>query len=217
MKSSPAWHRNARAARASARRASHRGDIVESQLWRILNHHVSEMTKNARQLWCVKCSSWANGTLLLFESLEDIFRPVGSSMLLFPVYSPLLPSPCLFHRHRLCLMSQSSQAFTVTRCHLWLTGDEFRVCAASTWFISARIRPCGSKCCIVRTTSARDLSPVILTGPTPDNLFFSMSTCANLTQHAWARCIMADLHNVHARRVTLHLHASQLICNNSKV
>ena len=64
MKSSPAWHKNARAARARARRASHRGDITESQLWRILNHHGSEMTKNTRQLWCVKCSSWkwANGT-----------------------------------------------------------------------------------------------------------------------------------------------------------
>ena len=32
------------------------------------------------------------------------------------------------------------------RCHLWLTGDEFRVCAASIWFISERVRPCGSKC-----------------------------------------------------------------------
>ena len=94
------------------------------------------------------------------------------------------------------------------RCHLWLTGDEFRVCAGSTWFIYERIRPCGSKCCIVRTTSARDLSPVILTGPTPDNLFFSMSTCANLAQNVWARCIMADLHHVYARRVTLHPRAS---------
>ena len=32
------------------------------------------------------------------------------------------------------------------RCHLWLTGDEFRICAASIWFISERVRPCGSKC-----------------------------------------------------------------------
>ena len=99
-----------------------------------------------------------------------------------------------------CLLTlyHHAQAFTVTRCHLWLTGAEFRVCAASTWFMSERIRPCGSKCCIVRTTSARDLSSVVLTAPTPDDLFFPMSTCANLAQHAWARCIMADFHNVHA-------------------
>ena len=38
---------------------------------------------------------------------------MGSCMLLFPVYSPLLPSPCLFHRHRLCLMSQSSQVTNI--------------------------------------------------------------------------------------------------------
>ena len=31
------------------------------------------------------------------------------------------------------------------RCHLWLMGDEFRICAASIWFISERVRPCGSK------------------------------------------------------------------------
>ena len=51
--------------------------------------------------------------LLFFESLEVIFRPVGSCMLLFPVYSPLLPSPCLFHRHRLCLMSQSCHVMSL--------------------------------------------------------------------------------------------------------
>ena len=73
LKSSPAWHRNARAARARARRASHRGDITESQLWRILNHHGSEMTKNARQQWCVKCSSgkWANGTKCCCRAKES--------------------------------------------------------------------------------------------------------------------------------------------------
>ena len=64
VKSSPDWHRNARAARARARRAARRGHITESQRLRILDHHGSEMTKNARQLWCGKCSSWrwANGT-----------------------------------------------------------------------------------------------------------------------------------------------------------
>ena len=64
MKSSPALHRNDRAARARARRASRGGDITESQRLRILDLHGSEMTKNARQQWCGKCSSWksANGT-----------------------------------------------------------------------------------------------------------------------------------------------------------
>ena len=95
------------------------------------------------------------------------------------------------------------------RCHLWLTGGEFRVCAASIWFISERVRPC--------TTSARDLSPVILTAPHPDGLLLSMSTCTNLAQHVWASCIMADLHNVCARRVALHPRASQPHYNNSKV
>ena len=76
--------------------------------------------------------------------------------------------------------------------------------------------------CIVRTTSARDLSPVILTGPTPDDLFFPMSTCANLTQHAWARCIMADLHNAYARRVISHLtlhnsFATKARCQNNQL
>ena len=58
VKSSPAWHRKARAARARARRASRRGHITEFQRLRILDHHGSEMTKNARQKWCVKCFSW---------------------------------------------------------------------------------------------------------------------------------------------------------------
>ena len=73
VKSSPAWHRNARAARARARRASRRGDITESQSLRILDHHGSEMTKNARQQWCVKCSSWkwANGTKCYCRAKES--------------------------------------------------------------------------------------------------------------------------------------------------
>ena len=102
------------------------------------------------------------------------------------------------------------------RCHLWLMGDEFRICAASIWFISERVRPCGSKCRIVRTTSARDLSPVILTSPPPDGLLLPCPR-VQILRHAWARCIMADLHNVCARRVALHPRASQPHYNNSKV
>ena len=47
MKSSPAWNTNARAARARARRASHRGDVTESQLWRILNQDDQERSKES--------------------------------------------------------------------------------------------------------------------------------------------------------------------------
>ena len=73
VKSSPAWHRNARAARARARPAARRGHITESQRLRILDHHGSEMTKNARQVWCGKCSSWkwANGTKCYCRARES--------------------------------------------------------------------------------------------------------------------------------------------------
>ena len=81
MKSSSAWHRNAQAARARARRASRIGDVTESHFWRILDHHGSEMTKNARQQWCVKCSSWkwANGTKCHCRAKESVKTLTDSS------------------------------------------------------------------------------------------------------------------------------------------
>ena len=45
VKSSPAWHRNARAARARARRAARRGHITESKRLRILDHHLARMIR----------------------------------------------------------------------------------------------------------------------------------------------------------------------------
>ena len=54
--------------------------VTELQRLRILDHHGSETTKNARQQWCGKCSSWkrADGTKCYCTSKES-----GNALIFF--------------------------------------------------------------------------------------------------------------------------------------